>query len=270
MTEPSAPRHAGATGIYVYGVVAPDTSAAVFADAHGVDARQPVALIVHEGLAAVTSSVSLDEFGRDALEANLKDPVWLEEKIRAHDAVLAAAVRRATVVPFRFGAIYENDDHVREMLAQRRDLVDALSRLAEKLELGVNGYIDRERFRAHVAAARGTAEEPESSGRAYMQRRQFERELDTAVSDFAADCARTVHERLAAVADDARLNPLRPASREGATEMLLNGAYLVATGAEDAFRAAVDELAAHYADDGVALEVTGPWPPYNFAEEAAA
>lgn len=266
MTEPSAPAATGATGIYVYGVVRPETAPEVFAGARGVDATHPVAFVAGEGIAAVTSGVPLAEFGQTALEANLQDPVWLEEKIRAHDGVLAAAVGRTTVVPFRFGVIYESDDHVREMLAERRDLVDALTRLAGKIELGVNGYFDRDRFRERITAERAPAGAEEASGRAYMERRRLERELETAVNEFAAETADAVHGRLAAAANDARVNPLRPSSGNANREMLLNGAYLIGVGEEHRLRDAVAELNARYADDGVVLEVTGPWPPYNFAE----
>ena len=265
MTEPSAPPAAGATGIYVYGLVPSDTAPTLFADARGVERAQPVVLVAGEGVAAVTSGVPLAEFGREALESNLQDPVWLEEKIRAHDAVLAAAVGRTTVVPFRFGVIYENEGHVRAMLAERRDLADTLTRLAGKVELGVNGYFDRNRLRERIAAERAPAA-AEASGRAYMERRQLEREIETAVGEFAATTADAVHDRLAAAAEGARVSPLRPSSGEGTREMLLNGAYLVSADAEGAFRDAVEEVAAHYADHGVVLEVTGPWPPYNFAE----
>jgi Gas vesicle synthesis protein GvpL/GvpF len=261
VTEPSAPPGEGATGIYVYGVVPPETSPTLFADA-----AQPVGLVTGEGLAAVTSRVPLAEFGHGALEANLQDPLWLEEKIRAHDAVLAVAVGRATVVPFRFGAIYESEDHVRAMLAERRDLVDTLARLADKVELGVNGYFDRNQLRERFAAERAPAAVEETSGRAYMQRRQLERELETAVGEFAAATADAVHERLAAAAEDARVNALRLSSGEGTREMLLNGAYLVSTPDEGRFQDAVAELTAKYEPEGVVLELTGPWPPYNFAE----
>ena len=53
--------------------------------------NHPVELIAGEQIAAITSRVPLAEFGQGALEANLQDPVWLEEKIRAHDNVLTAA-----------------------------------------------------------------------------------------------------------------------------------------------------------------------------------
>ena len=267
MTDPSAPPHeSGAIGIYVYGVVPSDTPPTVFADVRGVDAAQPVVLVGDDVLAAVTSGVPLAVFGHEALDAYLRDPEWLEEKIRAHDQVLGAAIGRTTVVPFRFGVIYENETRVRELLAERRDLVHVLARLADKVELGVNGYFDRDRFREQLAAERTAPGAEGATGRAYMERRRLERELETAVGDFAADVANAVHERLGAVAVDARVNALRPVSGDGSREMLLNGAYLVGASAVGDFRDVVDELGRRYAEEGVVLEVTGPWPPYNFAE----
>ena len=269
MSEPSAagPEPApAATAIYVYGVVPPDTPPAVFEDVEGVDPSEPTTLLAHAGLVAVAGRVRFDEFGEEALAANLRSVDWLEAKVRAHDEVLAAAVGRTTVVPFRFGAIYETEDHVRAMLADRSDLAGALKRLAGAVELGVNAYLDRQRFRAQLAAERGIAEEEETTGRAYMQRRALERQLDASVGSFAAKVADDAHERLAARATDARANPVRPSVDDGRREMILNGAYLVANGSEDTFRATASELEAQYADDGVVFELTGPWPPYNFAE----
>lgn len=265
MSEPPGPsRGTGATGIYVYGVVARDTSPTLFDQARGVDPAQSTVLLTDGGLAAIASRVDLVEFGRDALEANLHDAGWLEAKARAHDDVLAHAVGRTTVVPFRFGAIYESEERVREMLDRRRDLVDALTRLAGTVELGVTAYLDPERFRERLASERGLGEEAERSGRAYLQRRQLERELDEALASFSAQAGRAMHDRLAARTRDARANPLRPSTGDG-REMVLNGAYLVSTDEQDDFRAAVAELGERYGCDAVSVEVTGPWPPYNFA-----
>lgn len=267
MSEPSAaPSESGATAIYVYGVVPAETSAAVFEDVRGVDASEGTTVIAHAGVAAVAGRVRLDEFGQDALETNLHDGAWLEAKVRAHDEVLAAAVGSVTVVPFRFGAIYETEDHVRAMLAERHDLLEALNRLAGAVELGVNAYLDRGRLQDRLTAERAPSEEQEGSGRAYMQRRSLERELDAAVGSFAADVAHDAHEQLAASAADARANPVRPSVGDGRGEMILNGAYLVSSGREEAFRTTLAELEKRHRDDGVAFELTGPWPPYNFAE----
>jgi hypothetical protein len=52
-------------------------------------------------------------------------------------------------------------------------------------------------------------------------------------------------------------------------EMVLNGAYLVDDERLDGFRSVVEELGRAYADSGLAFELTGPWPAYNFAGSAA-
>jgi hypothetical protein len=50
--------------------------------------------------------------------------------------------------------------------------------------------------------------------------------------------------------------------------MLLNGAYLVSADREEGFRSALQDLRERFDDDGVSYELTGPWPPHNFAGEA--
>ena len=49
-------------------------------------------------------------------------------------------------------------------------------------------------------------------------------------------------------------------------EMVFNGAYLV-TADRGGFEAALASLAREIRDDGVDLELTGPWPAYNFVPE---
>ena len=51
----------------------------------------------------------------------------------------------------------------------------------------------------------------------------------------------------------------------------LNGVYLVREPDEAAFRDVVSGLTSRYAALGIAFELTGPWPAYNFvggAEES--
>jgi len=250
--------------LYVYGVVPKGTSPDIFASV-GAEAE----LVESGELAAIASRVPLAEFGEEALEANLKDPAWLELKVNEHNAILAACVGVTTVLPFRFAAVYRDDDQVRRTLSERPELVDTLARLEGAVELGVKALLDPEALRARLAHARGL--DPEvGSGRAYMMWKQLERELDEEVRSFAASCAEASHERLAAAAVDACVNPAQHPTVAGG-EMLLNGAYLVRSDGDGEFRAALRQLQARYADDGVTYELTGPWPPYNFVgeEEAA-
>jgi Gas vesicle synthesis protein GvpL/GvpF len=253
-------------GRYVYGVVpAAQASAEMFSGAPGVHADGAVMLVAEGELAAIASDVPLAEFGQEAIERNLHDEAWLEEKVRAHEGVLEAALGQSPLVPFRFGTIFRSDEQVRKMLRENTHLTDLLERLRGTVELGVKAFLDADEFeRKHGGE---TEEEPGEGGKAYLLRKQRDRRLADARVSFTAACAQQSHELLATAAEDARANPLhRPEHTGRAGEMLLNGAYLVRTENEQAFRATLTELESRYGPDGVQYELTGPWPPYNFVD----
>jgi Gas vesicle synthesis protein GvpL/GvpF len=266
-----APTHPGTetgTAIYVYGIVPGDTPPDLFDEVAGLDESGPISLVREGGLAAVTGPVPLSEFGEYVLPENLRNPAWLEEKVRAHDRVLEAAVGSVTILPFRFGAIYRGEQQVRDLLTGREDFGKTLARLDGTFELGIQAYLDRSALQERLARERGLGDEPASSGRAYMQGRQLERELDEEVRRLAAEAAAQSHERLGGAALEGRLNSLpRPelSSEEG--EIVLNGAYLVRPEDADRLRDVVSELE-RSSEGSIRYRVTGPWPPYNFVEES--
>jgi hypothetical protein len=51
--------------------------------------------------------------------------------------------------------------------------------------------------------------------------------------------------------------------------MLLNGAYLIERDRTAELREAVEALHEEWAPLGFTIELTGPWPPYNFVSGAA-
>jgi hypothetical protein len=231
---------ATATGWYVFGV----TPA-------GADPPSGVRLIEHGPLAAIAGEVPLAEFGEDVLPERLNDRAWLEEKVRAHEDVLQSFLGEMPVVPLRFGAIYRHPVDVQRMLEERGAFFEAaLARLRGRVELGVKAWFDPGRLPKLEAAG----------GRAYLERRRSELTSGRDASAFAAEA----HERLAAVAVAAVANRPQPRELTGRTErMLLNGAYLVDVH-DDALAREVGRLAEEGERLGVVLELTGPWPPYNF------
>lgn len=232
-----------ATAWYVYGVVESDAAA-----------PREAQLVESGALAAVAAEVSLEEFGEDVVSERLNDRVWLEEKARRHEDVLQSFVGVTPVVPLRFGAIYRDLDDVRRLLTERGDFFQStLERLRGRVELGVKAWFDPARV-ARPAAA---------DGRAYLERRRAEL---SAVRDAAA-AASTAHERLLDVAVEGVVNRPQPRELTGRDEtMLLNGAYLVPAG-DGRLAEEVARLADDHATLGIAYELTGPWPPYNFALE---
>jgi Gas vesicle synthesis protein GvpL/GvpF len=261
-----------ATGVYVYGVAPAD--AAPPEGATGVDPGFPVELVRDGGLAAIASRVDLAEFGADALAERARELEWVAPRALAHESVLERALAGGRpLLPFRFGTIYLDADHVTALLRERsRELSNALERVRGRVELGVRGAVDQRAIEVFA-----TSRDPElqrladevtgaSSGAAYLRGKQLERRLAEAVEREAAHLAAQVHDTLAAEAADARRNAPRP-DEDGALIAILNGAYLVEQSAQAPFAAEVDRLAAEQAETGLVLETTGPWPPYNFVPE---
>lgn len=253
-----------ATGVYVYGVAAGD--APVPEGAGALDVRFPLRTVREDRLAAIVSDVPLDEFGEDAIATRLADREWVEAKLRAHESVLERALE-AGVVPFRFGTVFRGEESVRELLRERLEpLREALRRVEAKREWGVKVLVDDDELAASSVAAGD--EDSARPGHEYFARKQRERAVREEAGERAAAWARDVHDRLAAHAAEARVNAIPPAEVSGyALRIALNGAYLVTRDAEDAFAAAIEECRRDYADRGIELAVSGPWPPYNFVAE---
>jgi hypothetical protein len=263
-------------GCYVYCVVAAGDRP-VADGVEGVDQGADVEVLGDDRLNAVVSVVSLEEFGAEALRRNLEDMAWLERTARAHQAVLDRVLERVpALVPMRLCTIFEDADHVREMLAGERDvLVQALERVRDHSEWSVKALADPE---AVAGAARersaGATTPPDAggAGRAYLARKGTERTLQERGRELVAAAAEEVHARLTDEADAATLLPPQRRELSGRRgEMVLNGAYLVHHSRAEAFRAVVDDLRQEQREPRLELELTGPWAPYNFvaAEQPA-
>jgi hypothetical protein len=270
--RPPRPGHTTETAgsaCWVYGVIAAKSAASLSASP-GVDAGKPTRTVEHADLAAIVSDVSLTSFSEEALEENLNDVAWLETTARAHEHVLDDALAHATVVPMRLCTIYLGEDEIRSMLERERGgLTEALGRLEGKAEWGVKmiaapGALSSAREAVHEEPGSGL-----SPGLAYIDAKRRAAQNEEDIDQLAEEWAGEVHERLAVVASEALLNPLQsPELGRYEGDMLLNGVYLVDEHTEEEFRNLASELAAAWQPRDVAIELTGPWPPYNFVKNS--
>jgi Gas vesicle synthesis protein GvpL/GvpF len=271
--DPGGPAHdvtadPGELAHYVYGVTWAD-EIVLPAGLGGVASDDPPFVVEHGKLGAIASLVPLGEFGEEELHENLNDVEWLEATARAHESVLDEAISSATVVPLRLCTLYRGEEQVREMLSRERVVFeDALRRLRGKAEWGVKLIAEPGSLESAAAADPDSdSVEPASPGAAYMRERSREARARETGDQIAADWADHVHRTAAAGASEALLNPVQNREVSGHVgEMLLNGVYLVDEEAEDEFRAIVDALADEYRERGASVELTGPWPAYNFVK----
>jgi gas vesicle protein GvpL/GvpF len=184
-------------------------------------------------LAGLTVAVSELDHRPDATQgAALRHGAVVDALARANDAVL----------PVRFGTWFESDDRLgTEIAARAAVLRQALEQVRGCAELGVRVARDGS-VRADAPAPTGTA---------YLRERL---------------AAKQDEERMATLVD-ARLAALaRASARRDPGDQLFNGAYLVESDKVEPFRSAVGTLAAEQPE--LTIVVTGPWPPYSFAEQA--
>jgi Gas vesicle synthesis protein GvpL/GvpF len=241
------------TLLWAYGVV---PAAAAPPDVPGIAGR-PVERLNHDGLAALVTAVPAERFTGAALQERLEDLDELEALARGHEAVLDAVLAAGDLVPFRMCTIYRSPDTVRHMLATEAErLKRALDRLRGKAEWGVKAFV-------RAPAAAQAAGRP-SSGAEYLARRSAERRQAALEDDALVAAAAGVHARLAQGASAAVLAAPQDRRLHGRdTEMMLNASYLVERERAGDFAGLVESLDA----DGLALELTGPWPAYHFVTE---
>jgi hypothetical protein len=240
------------TLLWAYGVV--PASCAV-PETPGIAGR-PVERLAHGRLAALVTRVPAERFTGAALQERLEDLDELEALARGHEAVLEAALGAGDLVPFRMCTIYRAPDTVRHMLGTEAERLErALARLRGKAEWGVKAFA-----RPAEPAAAGRP----SSGTEYLRRRGAERRAAAQADDAVAEAVTAVHARLAAGACAAVLGSPQDRRLSGRdAEMVLNASYLVERERTADFAGLVDALGR----DGLALELTGPWPAYHFVIE---
>jgi hypothetical protein len=261
-------------GWYLFGVAAADEASATLGARLAAGAAQEVELVAEGPLVGVTSRVSLEEFDEQALPERLSDATWLEQKIRAHENMLERVLEDASVVPCRFCTIYRDELELRRFLSERRETLQAaLDRVRGKVEVGIKAFIDRDRFAAGRAKQNGDIRQLEAQlataegGRAYLERRRLEQLVASELEHVRGEVAERIHRRLLSAAEDGLMLPLQTPELSGrGEEMAFNGAYLV-TADRSGFEEALASLAGDMRDDGVDLELTGPWPAYNFVPE---
>jgi hypothetical protein len=261
------PTAAPGTGLWVYCVAGGELPDAP-PDVAGVAAGHAPRVLRAAGLAAVVSAVPLDEYGEDGLRRNLNDMAWLEEVVRAHEGVLEAVLGSGPIVPMRVCTIYDSAQHVEQMLAERAATFgELLARLAGRAEWGVKLTADRDRVAGAARARTGHAAGAKAgAGGSYLGRKQEDMRLRDEVDEMLTAAAAEGHARLEEWASASELlPPQRPELSGHEGEMVLNGAYLVDDNRLEGFKRVVSDLQEQYGDEGLAFDLTGPWPPFHFA-----
>jgi hypothetical protein len=236
----------------------------------GLDGQNSLQVASFQDLAAVWSPVPLEDFcGPDAAE-RLRDLTWIGPRVIRHQEVVAGVMRHSPVLPARFGTIFSSPANLEKVLQHHHDTIAGfLKRLTDQAEWAVKGLLDRpyaqeKRFSLKLVreADRLGALSP---GKRYFQEQRLRAGSDQELQLWLKEVCRKLWADLRDYAAEVRKRRLLSREATGSDkDMVLNWAFLVPEKAVAGFKARIQDGNAQYAEGGLVLECTGPWPPYSF------
>ena len=263
-----------ASGIYVFGLVHGAKTAPFEGERDAVaDATLAPPRLLHCGdLTTIVSDLTLP--CDTTLDAVMQDRRQAEALVVYHHSVLRALVDADTVLPFRFGTLFHDDKAVARALKRSRGaLHEAMRRVEDAVEWGVNVFVARDRLGRRIAAESLAIAELKTEmtragqGTAFILKRRLQRVADEESEQAIVCCLDATADHLRRTARECVRCRLQPAETHGRkSEMVLHMACLLGCGMQEDFFRLIDDLRAAFADYGFEFESTGPWPPYNFSD----
>lgn len=249
---------------YVYGIArATDATRVATAKITGIDGSS-VGCVVEGALLAAASDVDETQYGETALNEHVRDIDWLAERAARHQAVNGRLLELlGTVLPLSFGAIYLDDERLRQMLREdasgRSAQLDALAGRAEWV-VTISRDADAPADDAEVRAldAQIAASPP---GRAFLLDKQRSTTLTRSIQRRDNDAAAAALAGLEGVAERTYEEPV---AAGGADTVALRASILVARDREPALLKAIGELETGLGPHGYRVRASGPWPAYRF------
>ena len=252
--------------IYVYCIL--KTAPGQIPDVESLDLKS----ILVDDFCAVVKDVSADEFAEENLKKNLQDIQWLEANVRDHIRIIGRIMETGTVIPFKFGTIFNTKPGLETFLRDYSASLDENFQLISgKEEWAVKIYYRRKVLVDMIdelsleSAALEKQIMASSPGKAFLLQRKKEVLVNNEIERICKAYGQLHYDEFNKLSESTSLNNLLPKELSGREEaMILNAAFLVCKNKVIDFRSTVDKLRNKDGNPGFIIEVTGPWPPFSF------
>lgn len=221
---------------------------------------------------AVVKYVSAIDFSEENFQKHLSDISWVEIHVREHLEIINKIMEFCTVIPFKFGTIYNSKESLEKFIQDYSDsLKENFNQLSEKEEWAVKIYCDRNLLSKKIDelstdAATLTKQILESSpGKAFLLNKKkielIENEMDRLCNLYGQE----YFEEIKNLCEATSLGNLLPKEFSGREDtMILNASFLVKAEKVIDFRNHITKMSEKVRDSGFVIEVSGPWPPFSF------
>ena len=265
-------------GLYLYCLREKSESSQILS-AKGIDGKEEVFIIPYQGLEAVVSKVSLEEFASEEIKIKAQEDLnWIKEKALAHERIIEEAMREndkaLSLIPMRFGTLFKEKVSLEQTLNKDYTKIrEVLERIRGKQEWSVKVYLkDRRKFEQVIKEKNETIKEMERKivdlpeGMAFFMEEELKEviyeELDKALNNIVEGLFEYFKKQSIASVKNKILEKELTGRQE---PMVFNVAYLISEEKIEDFNKDAQRLNQEIQANGFCLEYSGPWPAYNFS-----
>ena len=261
---------------YVYCIAEKATAAQLPVDSLPAAIEEDAKLewVTANTLAALASQVPRETYSEESLADHLTDATWTAIRAMRHETVVEYVAKRASVIPLRFGTIYLDRSGIEQMLSEKgRELEEIIEHLRGREEWGVNVYSDRAVLLSSITSVspvlRDLLERAQqaSPGQSYLMQKKIDALKVDEARAVVNRIVDQVEEKLKTQSDEARRLRILKVETTEHGELKAKFAFLVQRSGFEEFRDAAEQLARENQPAGIRLELTGPWPVYNFVQD---
>ena len=236
----------------------------------GIDDRFPVWQRRFKNVTAVVSKISIGDFTGPAAESRLNNLSWVGPRACRHQEVVEQVKRHFPVLPARFGTIFTSFKGLERILEIHHSTISQfLDRVADKDEWSVKGLMDRAKAKKRVLdlifAREAGCLSSLPPGMRYFQEQRIRSYADERIHGWLKEVRRKLADDLNRYAMDFCELKVYP---KGATDMdmvmVINWAFFVSRETTEDFRVQIEQTNADNEQQGLVLQLSGPWPPYSF------
>jgi hypothetical protein len=243
----------------------------------GINGHHTIFTISYDDIDALVSYVALSDYSGEPLQSHIaeQDIQWIASRVQHHERLLERLMQFCTVIPVKFCTIFHDERSVLTMLERNYEcFTSLLVYLKDKQEWGMKVYVDTKKFGERLAETTPFLKEvaqkiaAASQGAAYFLKKKQEAMLNEEIGKQLTALAEAMYEKLQSWAVDSCRNKVLDSIITGKAEkMILNAALLIKTSDVERLKAKAEALASEYSEQGMVLEISGPWPPYNFCSK---
>jgi len=222
---------------------------------NGVRTRRPFLLEGIQGMnGAPVLSYPSGEFGVVVSEYDRNSSEKLEEKsILEHAHVVSVCFRNGTVLPFRFGTIFDTDEALRQAVrSNRRAFGQSVARLRGKAEMHLKLLVKDGSLREAMI----NVELPDTVGGEYLKKLREKASKDRERQTKARALSVQVHRLFSPLEEDVSCK------RVQTDGMLIDIAHLIDSKSVEKYQNRYSSAAKQLKN--CELLISGPWPPYHF------